>query len=64
MEKYDYRFSFCPWNVDEGPDTIGPPVRPTRDFDSKLTIYKELGFDAVQFHAMLQWHKHLNQFLL
>lgn len=50
MEKYGYRFSFGPWNVHEGADPFGPPVRPTRDFENKLTIYKELGFDAVQFH--------------
>ena len=50
MEKYGYRFSFGPWNIHEGADPFGPPVRPTRDFESKLTVYKELGFDAVQFH--------------
>jgi xylose isomerase len=50
MEKYGYRFSFGPWNIHEGADPFGPPVRPTRDFENKLTAYKELGFDAVQFH--------------
>lgn len=50
MDKYDYRFSFGPWNIHEGADPFGPPVRPPRDFDDKLTVYKELGFDAVQFH--------------
>ena len=50
MEKYGYRFSFGPWNIHEGADPFGPPVRPTRDFESKLSVYKELGFDAVQFH--------------
>jgi xylose isomerase len=50
MEKYGYRFSFGPWNIHEGADPFGPPVRPTRDFESKLMVYKELGFDAVQFH--------------
>ena len=49
-EKYGYRFSFGPWNIHEGADPFGPPVCPTRDFESKLTVYKELGFDAVQFH--------------
>jgi len=48
--KYGYRFSFGPWNIHEGADPFGPPVRPTRDFENKLTVYKELGFDAVQFH--------------
>jgi len=50
MEKYGYRFSFGPWNIHEGADPFGPPVRPSRDFDNKLAVYKELGFDAVQFH--------------
>jgi xylose isomerase len=50
MEKYGYRFSFGPWNIHEGADPFGPPVRPARDFDDKLTVYRELGFDAVQFH--------------
>lgn len=50
MEKYGYRFSFGPWNIHEGADPFGPPVRPTRSFDEKLAVYKELGFDAVQFH--------------
>lgn len=50
MEKYGYRFSFGPWNIHEGADPFGPPVRPSRTFDNKLTVYKELGFDAVQFH--------------
>ncbi len=50
MEKYGYRFSFGPWNVHTGADPFGPPVRPARDFDDKLTVYQELGFDAVQFH--------------
>lgn len=50
MDKYGYRFSFGPWNIHEGADPFGPPVRPTRSFDDKLAVYKELGFDAVQFH--------------
>jgi xylose isomerase len=50
MEKYGYRFSFGPWNIHEGADPFGPPVRPARDFESKLAVYRELGFDAVQFH--------------
>lgn len=50
MEKYAYRFSFGPWNIHEGADPFGPPVRPARGFDEKLAVYKELGFDAVQFH--------------
>jgi len=50
MEKYAYRFSFGPWNIHEGADPFGPPVRPARAFNQKLAVYKELGFDAVQFH--------------
>lgn len=50
MEKYGYRFSFGPWNIHEGADPFGPPVRPSRTFDDKLAEYEKLGFDAVQFH--------------
>lgn len=50
MEKYGYRFSFGPWNIHEGADPFGPAVRPSRSFDEKLAVYKEIGFDAVQFH--------------
>jgi xylose isomerase len=50
MEKFGYRFSFGPWNIHEGADPFGPAVRPAISFDKKLPIYKELGFDAVQFH--------------
>lgn len=50
MEKFGYRFSFGPWNIHEGADPFGPPVRPSRTFDNKLEVYKQLGFDAVQFH--------------
>jgi len=45
-----YRFSFGPWNIHEGADPFGPPVRPSVKFAKKLKLYKELGFDAVQFH--------------
>ncbi len=50
MNKYGYRFSFGPWNLHEGADPFGPPVRPARAFADKLKVYQELGFDAVQFH--------------
>jgi xylose isomerase len=50
MNKYGYRFSFGPWNIHEGADPFGPPVRTSRSFDDKVAVYKELGFDAVQFH--------------
>lgn len=50
MNMVGYRFSFGPWNIHEGGDPFGPPVRPSWSFDKKFAAYKELGFDAVQFH--------------
>jgi len=45
-----FRFTFGPWNIDQGADPFGPPVRASLDFHKKLSMYKELGFDGVQFH--------------
>jgi len=45
-----FRFSFGPWNIHEGADPFGPPVRPTLAFAEKLKQYKTLGFEGVQFH--------------
>jgi xylose isomerase len=45
-----YRFSFGPWNIHEGGDPFGPTVRNSVEFGKKLKMYKELGFDGVQFH--------------
>ena len=45
-----YRFSFGPWNINEGNDPFGPTVRPTLPFAQKLGHYKALGFEGVQFH--------------
>jgi xylose isomerase len=45
-----YRFSFGPWNISTGADPFGPPVRREVEFARKIREYKELGFDAVQFH--------------
>jgi len=45
-----YRFSFGPWNIHEGADPFGPPVRSPIEFAKKLSVYKDLGFDGVQFH--------------
>jgi xylose isomerase len=45
-----YRFSFGPWNIHEGADPFGPEVREPFTFAEKLPMYKQLGFDAVQFH--------------
>jgi len=45
-----FKFTFGPWNIHEGADPFGPPVRNTIEFGKKLLMYKKLGFDAVQFH--------------
>ena len=45
-----YQFSFGPWNISTGADPFGPPVRKEMEYAQKLKTYKELGFDAVQFH--------------
>lgn len=50
MDTKGYRFSFGPWNIHEGADVFGPPVRPSLEFDAKLGYYKKLGFDYVQLH--------------
>ncbi|UCC97335.1 MAG: TIM barrel protein [Phycisphaerales bacterium] len=46
----EYRFSFGPWNIHEGADPFGPTVRDSVEFGKKLKLYKQLGFDGVQFH--------------
>jgi xylose isomerase len=50
MAELGYRFSFGPWNIHEGADPFGPTVRPTVPFADKLKVYRQLGFDGVQFH--------------
>ncbi len=45
-----FRFTFGPWNIHEGADPFGPVVRGSIPFGEKLALYKELGFDGVQFH--------------
>ncbi|MBZ5665486.1 MAG: TIM barrel protein [Acidobacteriia bacterium] len=45
-----YRFSFGPWNIHEGADPFGPPVRDSVAFGKKIKEYKKLGFDGVQLH--------------
>jgi xylose isomerase len=45
-----FKFTFGPWNIHEGADPFGPQVRETVKFEKKLTMYKDLGFDGVQFH--------------
>lgn len=46
----EYRFSFGPWNISEGADPFGPPVRPSIPMAGKLQLYRELGFEGVQLH--------------
>ena len=45
-----FKFTFGPWNIHEGADPFGPTVRKSLKFSNKLTLYKKLGFDGVQFH--------------
>jgi len=46
----EFRFSFGPWNLHEGADPFGPPVRRPREFAEKLEIAVRLGFHGIQFH--------------
>ncbi len=46
----EYRFSFGPWNIHEGTDPFGPPVRESFTFDEKVAFYRGLGFVGIQFH--------------
>lgn len=52
MPKYkgEYRFSFGPWNIDEGADPFGPAVRGPVELAKKIKTAKKLGFDGMQFH--------------
>src|SRR5436190_1382737 len=50
MATRTYRFCFGPWNISEGQDPYGPPVRPPASFNWKLAQLKKLGFDAMMFH--------------
>jgi xylose isomerase len=45
-----YRFSFGPWNISEGADPFGPPVRAIFPHEEKFALYRPLGFEGVQFH--------------
>jgi len=46
----EYCFSFGPWNIHEGADPFGPPVRESFSFDKKVGFYRDLGFVGIQFH--------------
>jgi xylose isomerase len=45
-----YRFSFGPWNIDEGSDPFGGPARKATAFARKVKMYRPLGYAGVQFH--------------
>ena len=46
----NYRFSFGPWNISEGGDPFGPDVREPFPHEEKYALYRQLGFEGVQFH--------------
>jgi xylose isomerase len=46
----NYRFSFGPWNISEGADPFGPDVRAAYPHEAKYALYRQLGFEGVQFH--------------
>jgi xylose isomerase len=46
----EYRYSFGPWNISEGADPFGPEIREAFPHEKKYALYKQMGFDAVQFH--------------
>jgi len=45
-----YRFTFGPWNIDEGADPFGPTVRTPIPLKKKIEFAKEYGFKGMQFH--------------
>ncbi|MBQ8319696.1 MAG: TIM barrel protein [Clostridia bacterium] len=45
-----FKFSVGPWNVHEGADSYGPATRKSISLEEKFRRFKEIGFDAVQFH--------------
>lgn len=45
-----FKFSVGPWNIHSGADAFGPPVRDEISFKDKVKKFREIGFDAVQFH--------------
>jgi xylose isomerase len=45
-----YRFSFGPWNIDEGADPFGPTVRKPESLAKKMRAAKKMGFHGMQFH--------------
>ena len=45
-----FKYSAGPWNVHNGADAFGPPVRDEISIAEKMKKYKKIGFDAMQFH--------------
>jgi xylose isomerase len=45
-----FRFSFGPWNIHEGADPFGPPVREPIEFWEKMEFAARGGFEGIQFH--------------
>ena len=45
-----FKFSVGPWNVHEGADAYGPATRQPISVEEKFKKFKEIGFDAIQFH--------------
>jgi len=45
-----FKFSVGPWNVSEGSDRFGPPVRNSIPIFDKIERFKQIGIDAMQFH--------------
>ncbi len=45
-----FKYSVGPWNVHEGADAYGPATRNTIPLEEKIKMFKEIGFDAIQFH--------------
>jgi len=45
-----YRFSFGPWNISEGGDPFGPDSRAIFPHEKKFALYRQLGFEGMQFH--------------
>ena len=45
-----YRFSFGPWNISEGGDPFGPDSRAVFPHEKKFALYRQLGFEGMQFH--------------
>lgn len=47
---FKFKFSVGPWNVHSGADSYGPATREEISVEEKFAKFKEIGFDAIQFH--------------